>query len=82
MNRLTKYCNTLAQLVYDSNIELIIPKMDSINQDKESSQFFFVILFKLNNGLESLNLFLLNLEAKPQLQIRFLYALEHFYLIC
>lgn len=66
MSKLTKYCNTLAQLVYDSNIEMIIPKMDSINQEKESSQFFFVILFKLNNGLESLNFFLLNLEDKPQ----------------
>ncbi|MGY6648507.1 hypothetical protein [Wenyingzhuangia sp. IMCC45574] len=64
--KLQEYSNTLAQLIHDCRKELIHPKMKSINDDKESSQFFFTILFKLTNGLDSLNIFLINLENKPQ----------------
>lgn len=66
MKELTTYCNTLAQLIHDSKVELLIPKMDTINHDKESSQFFFALLFKLSNGLETSNLLLINLDNKPQ----------------
>ena len=66
MDKLSKFCNNLEELIYHAKTELIFPKLDSINNDKESSQFFFIILWKLTNGLETSNLLFLNIQNKPQ----------------
>ncbi len=65
-NKRTLYTELLSELVKKSNLELIIPYMDKINEESEFRQFIFVVLFKLTNGIETINLLFHNLENKPQ----------------
>ena len=63
---LNEYCNKLLELVTYSTRDLIIPLMDPNKVSTEPNKFFYSLLLKFNNALESLNILLLNIRGKPQ----------------
>jgi len=65
-NKRNSYTELISGLVEKSSLELLIPQMDKINEESEFRQFIFVVLFKLTNGIETINLLFHNLESKPQ----------------
>jgi hypothetical protein len=60
------YTELMSGLIEKSNLELIIPFMEKVNEESEFRQFVFTILFKLTNGLETISLLFHNFETKPQ----------------
>lgn len=64
--KLEDYCNNLLRLVTYSTTDLIIPLMDPDKISSEPNKFSYSLLLKINNALESLNIFLLNIREKPQ----------------
>jgi hypothetical protein len=56
----------ILKTIESAKTELIHPVMDYINDENEYRQFVFTILFKLANGLETVNLLNTKLINKPQ----------------
>lgn len=63
---LREYCDKILGLVNFSAQELIIPLMEPEKISTEPNKFSYSLLLKFNNGLESLNILLLNIRDKPQ----------------
>lgn len=63
---LKNYSERLQEFVVYSAKELIIPLMDPTIISTEPNKFSYSLLLKFNNGLESLNILLLNIHSKPQ----------------
>lgn len=63
---LEKYTSYLATLTNHVNQRIVIPIIERGLYQNEPQKFFYSLLFKINNGLESANLFILNIFNKPQ----------------
>lgn len=63
---LERYSSYLATLTNHVNQRVLIPIMGTEAQQNEPKKFLYSLLFKINNGLDSANLFILNVFNKPQ----------------
>lgn len=65
-DKLTAYTNAIQELVAYATKNFIFELMNKKDIMKDPDKFVYTLLFKLNNGLESANLLIMNILRKPQ----------------